>query len=120
MRDPCKCKCLEAFHELRTLVQADACKGLRWCRPGVVEGVEAPLAVALRVVGSLRSPFAPTNPTYHLLRSEGAPMGPDPPIGRGMAASAPPDKSRSHVSCPCAAVVGSLRSPFHTEMRSPS
>jgi len=27
--------------------------------PGVVEGVETPLAVALRVVGSLRSPFAP-------------------------------------------------------------
>src|SRR5262249_19246407 len=27
-----------------------------WKRPGVVEGVETPLAVALRVVGSLRSP----------------------------------------------------------------
>jgi hypothetical protein len=26
-------------------------------KPGVVEGVETPLAVALRVVGSLRSPF---------------------------------------------------------------
>ena len=75
-------------------------------KPGVVEVVETPLAVALRVVGSLRSPFAPTNPTYHLLRSEGAPMGPDPSIGRGMAASAPPDKSRSHVSCPCALVEG--------------
>src|SRR5262249_9906088 len=27
----------------------DACKGLPWCRPGVVEGVETPLAVAPRV-----------------------------------------------------------------------
>ena len=38
----------------RTLVRA-----LPWCRRGVVEGVETPLAVALRVVGSRRSPFAP-------------------------------------------------------------
>jgi hypothetical protein len=28
-------------------------------KPRVMEGVETPLAVALRVVGSLRSPFAP-------------------------------------------------------------
>ena len=33
------------------------CAGLGLLRPGVVEGVETPLAVALRVVGSLRSPF---------------------------------------------------------------
>ena len=38
--------------DVRETVCKDACKGLPWCRPGVVEGVETPLAVALRVVGS--------------------------------------------------------------------
>jgi len=38
----------------------DPLQGDALLRPGVVEGVETPLAVALRVVGSLRSPFRTT------------------------------------------------------------
>ena len=34
---------------VKETVCKDACKGLPWCRPGVVEGVETPLAVAPRV-----------------------------------------------------------------------
>src|SRR5262249_59862428 len=60
-------------------------------RPGVGEGVETPLAVALRVVGSLRSPFAP----FFRRRSDGTRSG----DREGYGGLRP---SRSHVSCPCA------------------
>src|SRR6516225_2088497 len=40
---------LDVIRVVKATVCKDACKGLPWCRPGVVEGVETPLAVAPRV-----------------------------------------------------------------------